>query len=249
METQVKSAMRVLELFELFAVTQAPMRIGELVAFTGWPQSSLAALLATLTRAGYLVHDRKARNYQPSTLLAQLGMWVQPNDLANEPSLMEMIAGLSAATGETVVVGERAGNYARYLHVIPPARRPIMFHTQAGVVRPLCSSAIGLALLSGMDADEVRAAVQSVQRDKTCAHLHVTLPLVRRRLSEARQLGFVVSRNGVFQGTSMVALPLPRPVRGRLLAIGVGAPSTRLDGKLTLAIDALRSAIDAWSRI
>ncbi|MCY1292168.1 hypothetical protein D9M70_413830 [compost metagenome] len=123
--------MRVLQLFELFAARQAPMRLGELVA-----------------------------------------------------------------TGETVVVGERAGSYARYLHVIPPARRPIMFHTQAGVVRPLCSSAIGLSLLSLIGTNEVRAAVRSV----------------------------------------------------RLLAIGVGAPSMRLDGKLKLVIDGLRTAIDAWAR-
>ncbi len=249
METQVKSAMRVLEVFELFAAVQAPMRLGELVAHTGYPQSSMAALLATLTRAGYLVHDRKARNYQPSTQLTQLGMWVQASNLSHEPSLMDMITRLSAATGETVVVGERAGSYARYLHVIPPAGRPIMFHTQAGVVRPLCSSAMGLALLSRMSDDELRAAVQSVRRDMACAHLQVKLPEVRRRIDEVRRLGFVMSRNGVFQGTSMVALPLPRPVRGRLLAVGLGAPTTRLDSKLAQMIDALRSAIDAWSRI
>lgn len=249
MDVQVKSAVRVLELFELFAVTQAPMQLGELVAHTGWPQSSMAALLATLTRTGYLIHDRRARHYQPSALLAQISIWVRPDDLSNELSLMEMISALARDTGETIAVGERAGSYARYLHVIPPARRPIMYHTQPGVVRPLCSSAIGLALLSRMDDKELRAAVQSVQRDKTCMHLQVRLPDVRKRLREARQLGVVMSRNGVFAGTSMLALPLPRPVRGRLLAVGVGAPSGRLDAKLKFVIDTLQRALVDWEKV
>src|SRR5690606_7616401 len=121
--------MRILELFELFAQRQAPLRLGEIVELTGHPQSSVAALLATLTQAGYLTHDRKARHYLPSAKLAPIGTWLQPPDLSNEPALMALIHGLSRATGETIVVGEQAGNYARYLHVIPPRNRPSMFPT------------------------------------------------------------------------------------------------------------------------
>src|SRR5690606_3160171 len=123
---QVKSALRVLELFELFAERQTPLRLGEIVQLTGHPQSSVAALLATLAQAGYLTHDRKARHYLPSAKLAQIGMWLQPPDLSDEPALMALIHELSRAIGETIAVGEQAGNYARYLHVIPPRNRPIM---------------------------------------------------------------------------------------------------------------------------
>ena len=245
MELPVKSALRVLELFELFDRVQRPLMLGELVSLTGYPQSSCAALLATLTTRGYLLHDRRRRTYAPTVRLSQLGAWVSPQELSSESDLMQLLEQAHARTGETVVVAERAGNFARYVYVLR-ANRPIMFNVQAGVLRPLCTSAVGLALLSDMESRELSDAVTRVRLDKTAGTPEVRVAAVRREVAEVRQRGFALSRGGVFVGTGMIAMPLPRRIRSRRVAVGIGGPIERLDTKLTLLYDALREALDEW---
>lgn len=245
MDLPVKSALRVLELFELYDRVQRPLRLGELVALTGYPQSSCAALLATLTTHGYLVHDRRRRTYVPTSRLSQLGAWVSPQELSSESDLMQLLERAHARTGETVVVAERAGNFARYVHVLR-ANRPIMFNVQAGVLRPLCTSAVGLALLSDMDANELSDTVTRVRLDKTAGAQGVRVAAVRREVAEVRSRGFALSRGGVFSGTGMIAMPLPRAIRSRRVAVGIGGPIERLDTKLTLLYESLKEALDEW---
>src|SRR6187431_558740 len=96
----VKSAERVLQLLELFDSVQEPITFGRLVATTGWPQSSLAALLTTLCERGYIHHDHQARSYVPTAKVSHLGEWVHDTAAAVEPALLDLLKRMNESCGE-----------------------------------------------------------------------------------------------------------------------------------------------------
>ncbi len=86
-DTVVKSAARVLEVFEFFAGRKAPATVGEVCASLGYPQSSTSVLLKSLLTLGYLSYDGTTRRYAPSVKVARLGSWITSSaDGLNEPS-------------------------------------------------------------------------------------------------------------------------------------------------------------------
>jgi IclR family KDG regulon transcriptional repressor len=243
----VKSADRVLALFELFDRVQRPMMLKEIVQTTGYPQSSVAALLTTLIEAGYIRHDLRRHEYMPTPQITQLGKWIPDTGIINEPGITLLMQQLHSTTGETVVIGAEEGMHVRYLNVLL-AKRPIMFHVQTGVLRPLCSSAIGWALLSLKNDDEIRKVVEQANRQKEQVTRRISLRSVRQHVGEIRKFGFAVSRHAVHPGVGMVAMPLGAPVRGQQVALGVGGPVDRLDNKLSRIVRELRNGIGEWSK-
>ena len=79
-ENVVKSAARVLEVFEYFAGRRTPATVGEVCNALGYPQSSTSVLLKSLLTLGYLSYDQGSRRYSPSVKVATLGEWI-PEEL------------------------------------------------------------------------------------------------------------------------------------------------------------------------
>lgn len=239
--TEVKSAARVLDLLELFDRVQTPLTLREIVERTGYPQSSTAALLTTLIQRGYVMHDRSSAEYAPTQLVAHLGRWVGDEGISADPMLRRAVAWLHRHTGETAVAAVLRGTYARY-EIVAQNARPKVVTTEPGVLRPVCTSASGLALLSQLDEATVRAFVRRAQRERRGIVAAVRWPQVSQQLERVRRYGFAVSRGGVFAGTGMVAAPLPFQVHGQHVALGVGGPVVRLDSQLSRIVSALREA-------
>ncbi|GAA5236306.1 helix-turn-helix domain-containing protein [Verticiella sediminum] len=234
----VKSAARVLELLQLFDQAQAPLALKDVVSASGYPQSSAAALLATLVQHGYLVHDRRSHTYVPSTRVAHLGRWIGDDGLAAEPALLRAAEQLHRSTGETAVVAVRKGIHTQYL-IVAQRRRPRVVPTEVGVFRPLFTSGTGLALLSTMDAREWLALLRKARRQARVQPIDARA--LRQRLEAARRHGFVVSRGGVFEDTGMVSAPLEYTIQGQRVALGVGGPIRRLDAQLSHIVQELKT--------
>lgn len=239
---EVKSAARVLALLELFEDRQVPMTLREIVEASGFPQSSTAALLATLIRKGYVAHDRRSHEYVPTSRVAYLGRWIADDGLAAEPALRRAIEHLHRVTGETAVAAIRRGTYAQYVLVAQHAR-PKVVPTEPGVLRPICTSGTGIALLSLEDEATRRKLVMRAQRERRGIIKAATLTQVRQSIEQVRRHGFAVSRSGVFDGTGMIAMPVPWPIRGHGVVFGVGGPVTRLDAKVSVIVRELRRAV------
>lgn len=62
----VKSALRVLEILELFDAERRPLRVADIVDRMNVPQSSASMLLKTLVARGYMDFDAASREYCPS---------------------------------------------------------------------------------------------------------------------------------------------------------------------------------------
>jgi DNA-binding IclR family transcriptional regulator len=225
MTEAVKSAARVLEIFEHFAATRAPASVMEVAKALGYPQSSTSVLLKSLVGLGYMDYDAAARLYVPNLRLALLANWIERGAYRDE-ALIRRLERIRDLTGETVLLGLRNGIHAQYV-VILEADRPIRFHIDMGTLRPLTRAAVGRVLLSGETDAELRRIVRRINAEIPEHRMDEADFL--GLMAEVRARGFAGTAGDLTPGAGVVAVALPDPPGGTPMAVGVGGPLERLD--------------------
>src|SRR3954469_24897070 len=156
MEPQlVKSAERTVRILETLAASQETLTLSELQQHTGFPRSSLHALMRTLVELNWVETDsaRSAFGIGPHALLTGTAY------LDKDPALplaQETLEDLRAEIGRTVHFARRDDAHVLYLasresrevhHVIPRVGRRLPAHV----------TALGQVLLAELTDDEVAA--------------------------------------------------------------------------------------------
>ncbi len=217
----IKSAKRVLEVFEYFAQKRRPLGVSEVVRGLNYPQSSTSALLKSLVKLGYLSFDRYKRTYVPTMRAALLAGWVH-DELYSPASLSSMIDSLHARSGATVLLGMQNDTFVQYIHVVQTPTPGIPWHIKPGSLRPLCRSAIGKALLSRKTDIEVLYLLRRVNAEEPDPNHRVNGIELLKELDEIRRYGYAYTEASVTPGASVVAIELPTPASQPPMAIGVG---------------------------
>ena len=215
----VKSARRVFEIFEYFKEQQRELSVAEIAQHCGFPQSSTSALMRTMTDIGYLHFDRRSRTYRPTPRLPLLVNWVS-NRLFRGDRVLHLMEDLSAATGETIILGAENGMHVRYIHVIE-ATGPLRLHAIAGQSRPYATSAVGLALLSTWERRRVAGFIRRLNDAEPDISRHVTIGELLPKLQQIEDDGYAISVGGVTPVGGAVAMLLPRSDNEQMLAIGI----------------------------
>jgi DNA-binding IclR family transcriptional regulator len=219
----VKSAGRVLEILEYFDDVQQPATVMEVADTLGYPQSSTSALLRSLVALGYLDYDRYKRTYVTSHRVALLGSWVN-SDFVSEGSVISLMKELNELTGDTIILASRNGLYVQYIHVIQ-ATSAARLHVTLGTTRAIAGSVSGYAMLSTMTDHEVRRIVMRVNAETEDGLPLVKLAEVMQHVNHTREKGYAFSCDMVTRGGGMIAAPLPGPLGGQPLVIGIGGIS------------------------
>lgn len=247
MTRTVKSAVRVLEVLEFFDRQQREASVAEIARALGYPMSSTSMLLANLLECGYLRHGADQRSYFPTPRVTLLGSWVEPL-LQPQGEVLRMMAELSEATGETIILASPTRDQAHYLHVIP-ATTTMRMHVGPGTQRPLVKSGLGRVLLSMMGDERVR---QLVMRHNDGPFVHeegrVSLAALQRELSGIRARGYAVILRGVTPGACLVGMPLPLELSGHPLAIGIGGWARGMRNRQQEYVQLMRDAVDRHMR-
>ena len=217
----VKSARRVLEVFELFAELRRPASVGEIATRLGYPQSSTSVLLKSLVALKYLNHDPLSRTFIPSLRFALAGSWIH-DEMISDRTLMRVMVDLQAETGDTVVLGAQNGIHVQYLHVLQ-GTTTLRLYMRTGALRPLCRTAAGKVLLSLHPDDEVRALVRRINAAQPDPAQRVDLAALLDDLAECRERGFAVSEGAATPGAAVVAVPLPARPGQPPMALGLGS--------------------------
>src|SRR3546814_15078313 len=92
-ESNVKTALRVIEIIEIFAREAKPLSLSELARHLDAPVSSCLALLRTLTSLGYLYEAGRRQGYYPTGRLLAMAQRISRADPTLErvlPSLEEL---------------------------------------------------------------------------------------------------------------------------------------------------------------
>jgi DNA-binding IclR family transcriptional regulator len=225
MERVVKSAGRVLEIFEFFAHRQGPASVSEVAAALGYPISSTSVLLKSLLSQGYLEYLQPSRTYQPTIRFAVLGSWMFERLFADEGAVLHLMDELQVKTRETIVLAMKHGwslDYIRILQSIAPVR----FEIKPGSRRSIWLPAAGKVLLAQLSDEAVSALLRRVNSDPE--NRHVPIGPFLEELVTIRRQGYAISEESVVPDTAMFAMALPVQGEHQPLAVAVSGPLERM---------------------
>jgi DNA-binding IclR family transcriptional regulator len=221
----VKSAARVIQVFEFFDAVRRESTVADIADHFGWPHSSTSVLVRSLVTLGYLHYEPKHRTYTPSLRVALLGDWI-PNSMLIHGKVTDLMERLNLETGETIVLAAQNGLHSQYLRVIQ-GTNTLRMHLQIGTLRPLLYSGTGRMLLTPMtDA----AITKLVQKYNLAAEegARVDIAGLLTQIGEDRERGYAVSMNQVTPHATLIAMLLPTGPNERPLTIGVAGLTDRL---------------------
>lgn len=153
----VKSAVRVFEVLELFDTLRRDASLSEVARALGYPASSTSMLLQSMVECGYLSQGEK-RTFRPTPRVKLLGAWISPVLDPNGP-VISMMEWLGTQCGQAVVLATPESMQVRYIRVVP-ATGTLRMHVTPGAVRPLPISGFGRLFMSRMADEEVSEAEQ-----------------------------------------------------------------------------------------
>ncbi|OWT60076.1 IclR family transcriptional regulator [Candidimonas nitroreducens] len=221
MNSDVKSAKRVLSILQFFAQTKTPATLTQISSALGFPKSSCLALLDTLEGEGYARLDA-GRYYLTRRWLNEARIVAEHDQLTAQ--IRPELERLRDMLGETLILGQRSGRRVVYLDVAEPDR-VVRFTAWAGQTKPLHASASGRALLGALDVPERKQLLESLALDRYTAKTPTTLAAVRKEIDRGLRRGWHVNLGEHQADTLSIACALR--VYGTPYCLVVGAPMDR----------------------
>lgn len=235
----VKSADRVLDIFELFAEEQDTLSLTDISRKLGMPTSSAYKLLQNLLNRGYLETDKHGKTFRLGYKLFEIGSKVSRNsDYATE--FQHVASRIINDINESVFLSIRNGDKVLYI-AEKQSTHPVRFVSHLGMQLPLHATAMGKVLLSGLSDDEVLRLYPNNELGKLTEHTLADMPELLAQLRHIRQEGVAFSSGEAVQGIRCVAAPITNATGQVVAAMSVSIPVSRVEEDTwNLAVNAVR---------
>ncbi len=232
----VKTAVRVFDVINLFAEVRQPMIYSEIARRTEIPLSSCHALLQTMVAKGYLYAPGVKAGYYPTQRLLHVA-----RDICSEDPLtllfQPLLSALRDATGETAALATLAGTRVVYLDVME-SRQKIRYSDEPGGFMYVHASAAGKALVGALPVDARRCLLDS------CEPLTASTD---GSVIDRASLEVEVEHRSTGENVEDVAgLAKGFSIHGEAFALVIGGPKARLLKNEERAVEAL---LDIFERI
>jgi DNA-binding IclR family transcriptional regulator len=250
-KASVKSAIRVLEVFEQFGEAQGPLRLKDVAARLGYPVSSTAALLKSISDRGYLTFDRISRQYFPTNKIPEIGLRLSAAAIEGR-ALDDAMEALRDATSEFVAVGTPNDIYIDYIKSLR-STQPIQLYSPAGTRRLMVQSGMGLLLLSRMPEAAALRLYRRTVSAREISQREFSEAQFLTRLRKLRDRGHVFTRSSDYVRTSahsggaIVAMIVPTPPSHRSLVLAIGGPAERLEKNLAHIVRSMETEVGRLS--
>ena len=223
----IKSAQRVLQIFEFFADIRKPSSATEIANNLGFPQSSTSMLLRSLVTLGYLDYHPEVRTFEPTIRLSLLGGWI-PRRIDIASHIIARLNWLHEETGETVVLAEQHRSYVRYIYVLQKPVAGVSYYIRPGTLRPACISAAGRMLMTQNSEQEVLAIIHRANADEPDPDAWINRKEFLAELDTCRGEGFSHTKR-VFEDRvgHQASVLLPAEEGGQRLAVAVISEESR----------------------
>lgn len=245
-DTEVKSAKRVLEVFEYFLQLQRPATVNEVMKALGYPQSSTSSLLKSLTKLRYLHYDRYERTYLPTMRIAILGGWLY-DKMFSGASLSRIVETLHQESGQSVIIGMQNDIYVQYIHVVQPRNPELPWYLKPGSLRPLCHAAVGRVLLSCKADVEVLALLRRINGEEPDPARRLSATALFSELDLIRDQGYAYTEGTVNPVAGVVAVGIPTPASQPPMAVGIGGQIETIRKNKAHFLELLRSALQPYT--
>ncbi|MDP3138821.1 MAG: IclR family transcriptional regulator [Burkholderiaceae bacterium] len=223
-ESDVKSARRVLQIFQLFAEMRRAASLAVISKRLNLPKSSCLALLKTLESNGYLYCLNDSHEYYPTRRIADEAQTI----VAHDPLLSHLrpvLQALSQETGETVFLAKRTGHLSHYLEVVQSGQT-LRYAASVGEKRPLHIGAAGQALLAAMDDAERDVLIDQLELEQFSPKTITDTGAYKRLIAQGKARGWFMSTGGYQAEVASIGNFVR--INGEAYAVVVGGPTKRL---------------------
>jgi DNA-binding IclR family transcriptional regulator len=221
----VKSAERVLRVFELLSQYQNGLTIKEISEMLSFPQSSTSSLIGTLFKEGYLSLD-SYNKYKLGPKLIQIGSAAMESlDVSSQarPYLKRLMEDVQ----ETVFMAVLSEKDLVYVAKIDN-NRSIRTTAQPGGHKPLYCTGLGKAFLAFMDAQQKNDILNSTELLPITNHTITEKQELEKQLETFKQLGHSIDDEENEEGLFCMAAPIFGADGTIQAAISVAGPKERM---------------------
>jgi IclR family transcriptional regulator, KDG regulon repressor len=208
--TSVKSAGRVLDIFELLAAEPEGLSASEISTKLGIARSSAHALVQTLAARGYVREDAPdAKRFTLGAPLVQLGLSVTDR-LELRTVARPVLERLVAAWHETALLAIADGGDGDILYVDKVVSDRFGFHTDPRINarRPPHSHSLGKALLAAASDGYVTALVAATGVESVTSFTIVDADALCEELRRTRERGYATDEQEAVLGVCCVSAPV-----------------------------------------
>ena len=242
----MKSAVRVMEILELFSSMKIPLTGMDISRRLGYPKSSTNAILKSLVALGYLTIDSDTLKYFPSFRMAYLSDWV-PHTMIDKREADKLLEQLHDLTGETVTLSMRNGSNMQFIKVLP-GKFPISLIIAKGYSVPIFGTSVGAAYLSTMTNPAINELYSRYRNAGKEQGIDEEFQAVCADVASVRKLGYANLYNRVLPDTGAIAMPLHDGYIEHNLVIGVGGLATRIRRMEKEIVKMTKSVVDSYRR-
>lgn len=238
----VKSADRLLDLFELLARYNGGLSHTAIAEALGIPKSSLTQLLKTATGRGYVAYSAAGKSYRLGerfTSMARLTSRRQDLVTIVQPVLERV----TAQTGESSALNMLRGNEAEVVATVSSSQR-LVSHMRLGDIAPLYATSGGKVILAHMPESRQDEYLDGVSFQPITANTLSSATELRRQLDKIRREGIAYSLEEFTPGIIGLAKAVLGEGGEALGSLNVALPAVRYNPRAeALITDALDEAV------
>ncbi len=240
----VKSADRVLTMFELLGSWAREMSHAEIAAAMGIPKSSLTQLLKNLVGRGWLSYRPTTKGYSIGPAFALIARKArQSADLAAVAG--PALAALTEQTSESSALNVLKGDFAEVAGTVLGPQR-LVSHMRPGDVAPLYATSGGKVILAFLPADQQDEYLGRAAFAATTPATIRSARQLRAQLRDIRASGLAFSFDEWTPGITGMARAVLSANGDVLASVNVAMPSVRYNEGAKLRVDeALQRAVEA----
>ena len=198
---------RGLKMLELLSRHPEGLALFELAQMLELPRSTAFNLARTLTDLDYTFFNAETNRYTLGLRMFEVGS-----------------AAIYQQINETMHLGIRSDLDVLYIDKIE-STRSIRMTSYVGRRTPMYCTALGKAILAGMNEDLVRALYRQNPFTALTEHTTASRQELMQQLAVIRQRGYATERDESVQGVSCAAVALPDQSGQPMYAISVSVPS------------------------
>lgn len=245
-DSEVKSAVRVLEVLELLARAQKPLTLKTIVSELGYPKSSTFNLLSTLVSRAYITRDG-SEAYRIHEAFRNGPGWSSGRDAQLIATAQPVMDALRDAEGESVFLGVRRRD-GRIRSIAKSISHQLIRYESdlTGSDASYCT-AMGRVMLAHWKPEKTAAYLARERIIAITEYTVIDRVQLRRIIETVRVNGYAISDQEAFVGGSGVAAPVRDSSGEVIAALNIAAVTARFSTTRDRVIAAVISNADEIS--
>lgn len=246
MNSEVKSAGRVLDILEYMAGRREAVALSQIVRGLTLPKSSAHGLLQTLAARGHLVQDSAGRY-----MLIEAGRHGFPFRRHEEPLVvkaMPFMERLRDESGETVLLSAMNAHCDIRRLAKSVSRQPIRYDVNLDAAIVAYCTAMGRVLLAHAPQQTLEDYLSRVQFLSYTPYTITNVQEIRNILIKVRQDGYAINDQEFVTGSTGIAMPVFDATGNVVAALNLGTLTSRYFERHEALLSMLRKASDDISR-